>query len=223
MPPDSGILSSTPPGTFNVVADLGATPNGGGVELELELTGLVRDLKRLACFSLLRMNLPSPAMKALFLNLKKPVQMKLGSLSRRVMRRKRRPLVSTMPTPLCCFPLQPPQKGNGINLPTFVRLWTTSSMEGRRDATGETHRPATSAICFKAAVFSGNAICGSRIASAFPCLIRGRVQSTRLSGAKSSPAKIHSQKNSTELPTKYTRGRLSVANKKFKEEDEGSD
>ncbi len=172
------------------------------MELELELTGLVLDLKRMACFSLLRMNLPSPAMKALFLNLKKPVQMKLGSLSRRVMRRRRRPLVSIMPTPLRCFPLQPPQKGNGISLPTFVRLCTTSSIEGRRDATGETHRPATSAICFKAAVFSGNTICGSRIASAFPCLIRGRVQSTRLSGAKSSPAKIHSRKNSTELSTK---------------------
>ncbi len=110
-----------------------------------------------------------------------------GSFSRCVIRRS----VSAVSLPICCCFLELPlQKGNGMSLLTFVKLCTTSSIEGRREASGRTQRAATWAICFKAAVLSGAAIWGSQIVKALPCLIRGSVQSSRLRGAKSSPVRI---------------------------------
>ncbi len=87
------------------------------------------------------MNLPSPAMKAFFfLSLKILVHMLKGSFSRCVIRRS----VSVVSLPVCCCFLELPlQKGNGMSLLTFVKLCTTSSIEGRREGKGRTQRAAT--------------------------------------------------------------------------------
>jgi hypothetical protein len=53
-------------------------------------------------------------------------------------------------------------------------------MDGCLEPVGRKQRAAMVAICFKAVAHNGSLILGSHIAKAFPCLMSGKAQSTRL-------------------------------------------
>jgi len=74
----------------------------------------------------------------------------------------------------------PFHRGRGISLLTLVRTSTTSLIDGCLEPVGRKQRAAMVAICFKAVAHNGSLILGSHIAKAFPCLMSGKAQSTRL-------------------------------------------